>query len=158
MSPAPAVAEDLYSRFMADEISRLVSCAGCGLTLDGSDAYSVDNRTLCPACGGLTRNVSLHLFDSVTVHESVAWKVREGGVGKPVLEGRSGDDLHRDSGEWRHLERVVDRRDDWYSEVVRDSSGEIVHSTEEPLSEHRGHGADRARATAEEPGDAQKQS
>jgi hypothetical protein len=60
--------------------------------------------------------------------------------GKPYIEGKVGDDLQRDTGEWMHLQRIIDRVKDWYTEVVTDAeTGKIVHRCEEPLSQHRGH-------------------
>jgi hypothetical protein len=65
---------------------------------------------------------------------------REGG--RPYFEAVSGADLQRKSGKWMHLERVVDRENDNYREVVKDpETGAIIHECEEPLSKHQGHGA-----------------
>jgi len=45
-----------------------------------------------------------------------------------------------------HLERLIDRENDWYAETVTDpETGEIVHECKEPLSEHQGHGAAKKR-------------
>jgi hypothetical protein len=53
-----------------------------------------------------------------------------------------GYDLHKRTGEWNRLERIIDRVKDWYSEKVVDpDSGRIIHQCEEPLSEHKGHGS-----------------
>jgi hypothetical protein len=46
--------------------------------------------------------------------------------------------------------RRIDRDNDRYDEVVIDpETGEIVHESHEPLSEHWGHGS--AKATRQEP-------
>ena len=69
-------------------------------------------------------------------------KGRHGGSGKPYLKSVTGADLHRESGKWMHLERVVDRDKDEYKEVVIDpETGAVIHSCVEPLSKHQGHGA-----------------
>ncbi len=65
---------------------------------------------------------------------------------KPFIEVVSGGDLHRKSGRWMKLERVIDREKDQYKEkVTNPQTGEIVHRCEELLSEHRGHGSARKR-------------
>jgi hypothetical protein len=56
----------------------------------------------------------------------------------------SGDQLRGSKGDWVEKERVIDRNNNRYTEVVKDkATGEILHQTEEPLSEHRGHGSDK---------------
>jgi len=62
--------------------------------------------------------------------------------GKTLAEGLSGDDLHRKSGKWMKKERLIDRANDRYKEVVTDpETGSVVHQSEEPLSQHRGYGS-----------------
>lgn len=85
------------------------------------------------------------LTDTAQAHERFGIKARHGDVGevKPYREQISGDDYHRDTGEWRHLSRVIDRERDRYTERVSDAAGNVVRDVDEPLSEHRGHGAAR---------------
>jgi len=46
------------------------------------------------------------------------------------------------SEKWIHREKAENRREDRYTEVVRDpDTDEIIHEVDEPLSEHRGHGS-----------------
>jgi hypothetical protein len=41
-----------------------------------------------------------------------------------------------------HREKTENRRDDRYTEVVKDpDTGEIIHECDEPLRAHRGHGS-----------------
>jgi hypothetical protein len=43
---------------------------------------------------------------------------------------------------WMHREKSENRRDDRYTEVVKDpETGKIVHKADEPLTKHRGHGS-----------------
>lgn len=40
------------------------------------------------------------------------------------------------------LERIIDRENDWYEEVVTDpETGEVIHRCAERLSEHTGRGS-----------------
>jgi hypothetical protein len=85
----------------------------------------------------------VELTETLTFHERLGTKQRRAAGGKPPRETVTGDDLHRDSGEWRRLDRVIDRERDEYHEVIRDSSGVIIHECHEHLSQDRGHGAAR---------------
>ena len=80
------------------------------------------------------------LHDSIAAHDMIGLKVRAAEGGKPLREVKSGEELHRDSGEWRSIKRTVDRKTDRYRETVTRPDGEIVRNVDEKLSEHRGHG------------------
>ena len=69
-------------------------------------------------------------------------------AGRVFTEMKSGEDFHRDSGRWRHLWRLIDRRNDRYVERITEPDGTVVREVEVPLTEHRGHGADRSRLRA----------
>lgn len=73
--------------------------------------------------------------------EKLGMKGRHPGGGRPFIEQTSGDDLHKKSGKWMKVSRVVDREKDIYHEVVTDpATGAVVHECREPLSQHRHHG------------------
>ena len=64
-------------------------------------------------------------------------KHRDGGQ-KVVREVVEGDDYHRKTGKWNVMRRLIDRVNDWYEEIFQDrETGQIVHKTEERLTEHR---------------------
>jgi hypothetical protein len=49
-----------------------------------------------------------------------------------------------DRQKWLHREKTENRRDNRYTEVVKDpDTGEIVHEVDGPLTDHRGHGSAR---------------
>src|SRR5258706_1641632 len=58
----------------------------------------------------------IHLEDTLTLHAMLGFKARSQGKGRPYMEGKVGEDLHRNSGRWMHLERIIDRAKDWYAE------------------------------------------
>jgi hypothetical protein len=70
---------------------------------------------------------------------------------KPFREWVAGDELHRATGQRRHVERVIDREHDRYWERIRDEAGDVVREVDEPLRDHRGHGA-ATRADGPQPG------
>jgi hypothetical protein len=92
------------------------------------------------SCGHTHYDV--HVETILTFRASLGYKAKSQVKGKPYIEGKAGDDLHRKTGSWMHLQRIIDRARNWYTEVVTDSeTGEVVHRCEEPLSGHRGHGS-----------------
>jgi hypothetical protein len=132
----------------------VVSCGNCGLQLDEDSNTSPENRLPCPSCGSMSRAIHVTVHDTITIKKKLGMKGRHAGGGKPFIEQVHGDDLHRDSGVWRHLSRVIDRENDEYQEVVKDSkTGEIVHECHEPLSQHQGHGAAKRRSEGPKDGE-----
>jgi hypothetical protein len=122
-----------------------VRCSGCGRPVE--EPARVEDREPCPTCGSLARTFSLMVGDTLQAHTSISLKARHGQPGevKPYQEQTSGDDYHRDSGEWRRVHRVIDRENDRYFERITDAAGNVVREVEHPLSEHQGHGAAKRR-------------
>lgn len=118
-----------------------VNCGNCGLQLDEDTNAPTETRLPCPACDSMIRSIQVTIHETVTIKEKLGMKGRHSGGGKPYIEQVQGDDLHRDTGTWNHLSRIIDRENDMYHEVVKNSAtGEVIHECREPLSEHRGHG------------------
>jgi hypothetical protein len=120
--------------------SIVVMCGQCGLLLDEDQSIPVHCRKPCPKCGSRDRNVNLQADDAFVLREKLRMKGRDE-AGNLFIEQVHGDDLHRKSGKWMQLRRIIDRAKDWYRELVVDpETGETVHECQEPLSRHRGHG------------------
>jgi len=130
----------------------VINCGNCGLQLDEDTSAPAETRLPCPSCGSITRAIHVTIRDMVTFKEKLGLKGRHADGGKPFIEQIQGDDLHRDTGTWRRLSRVIDRENDKYHEVVKDpATCDILHECHEPLSQHRGHGA--AKRRVKEPKD-----
>ncbi len=75
---------------------------------------------------------------SVSMRDAVRIKVRSGSTGKPIREIMVGADRHRAADAWIEKERVIDRENDSYVEVVKEEgTGKIIHECRElptPLS------------------------
>ena len=70
------------------------------------------------------------------------FKAKRPGHKKPIYEGCYEPSVQRTTGIMMRLERFFDRINDWYRERVSNpKTGEVVHSCEEPLSKHQGHGS-----------------
>jgi hypothetical protein len=65
----------------------------------------------------------------------------ERGKVKPYRVTVTGDEFHRDTGERRRVERVIDREQGRYWERITDPAGKVVREVEEPLRDHRDRGA-----------------
>jgi len=122
--------------------SKRVRCGSCGAELSGPASTSTNERKDCPFCGSRSRLFSIALSGIGKARSMLRLKGRRAKGGKPFIEQKVGDDLHRKSGRWMRLERLIDRVKNWYREIVKDrETGEILDRCEEPLDQHRGHGA-----------------
>jgi hypothetical protein len=84
--------------------------------------------------------------DTAVTHSSVKLKGRHAGGGRPFVEQTHGSDLHRDSGKWVRLDRIVDREQNRYTERVMDpKTGKVLRECDHPLTDHQGHGAAKGR-------------
>lgn len=122
---------------MEREIDR---CGMCGADLPGSLDVPLADRVGCPFCGSTHRLAGITMTTHVEAHGSISFKARRQGPGRPFLEGKEGDDLHRASGVWNRLRRVIDRENDDYLEHIEAPDGEVIRHVREPLSKHRDHG------------------
>jgi hypothetical protein len=132
---------------MSDETN--VFCSACQAELAETFIEPARKDEPCPSCGSTRRLVQIISEEALDrtnrpIREMVRTKIRMRGGKKPILEEVSGDDWSRSRAKWVQLDRVLDRANDHYQERVVDlDSGEVIHECDEPLSEHRGHGAAR---------------
>lgn len=122
------------------------SCGECGAELQESPSLSTKERRPCPNCGSMTRAIQVSISENIAIREKLGVKGKHKDAKKPFIVTVSGDDLHRKTGNWMKLDRVIDRENNLYKEEVKDpETGHIVHRCEEPLTEHRGHGTEKHR-------------
>jgi hypothetical protein len=57
------------------------------------------------------------------------------------MEVMDAEEIHRDTGLWARLERVIDKFRARYTERVTLSDGRVLRDVDEPLSSHQGRGA-----------------
>jgi hypothetical protein len=114
-------------------------CKKCGAILSEPKH---EKRTPCPICGVMKRNHDKALTDGITVYDHMRMKGKHDGKGKPFFDARIGADFYFKEKQWRHLERVIDRDNKFYIEIVKDmKTGKIIKEVREPLPNHQGHGA-----------------
>ncbi len=124
------------------DVIRAVKCRDCNATLEEPFDLPSESRGPCLECGSIARRFEVTVSETATFHEQIGIKARHGTSGKPFLESKFGDSLHRKTNEWVSREMTVDRENDRYKELVtHPETGEVIHYCEEPLSDHRGHGS-----------------
>jgi hypothetical protein len=130
---------------MAEDGLNSAVCSSCGYIYPNPKllgSQSSDERTPCPVCKSKAVTFQVQLADTVTLHDTLGLKFKQPGEKKPVVEIKTGDDLHRKSGRWMKLDRRIDRKGNRYTEKVVDpKTGEVTHHCDEPLTDHRGHGS-----------------
>ena len=124
------------------------NCQACGNSYPTEIARSMRGGAQpCAACGEMSPVYHLSLTATTQARVVMQGKARDM-AGKAFSEMKSGDDFHRNSGRWRHLWRLIDRRNDRYVERITEQDGTVVRDVDSALSEHRGHGTDQPRPKA----------
>ncbi|HHS7810286.1 hypothetical protein [Pseudomonas putida] len=125
--------------------SESVSCTDCGKKLD--EKAGDRDRGACPQCGSMGRVIHLELSDNVDcpVTEWLDLKVKNENLpSKKKLRThiQTGQQLSTRLGRYVDKERVLDKDNDRYMEIVTDPlTGEVLRHCEEALSVHQGHGS-----------------
>lgn len=121
-----------------------VYCGSCLQALNEPPSLPDGKRHACPNCGSLLRHITVDIQETIRLCEQLKVQVEEEGENRPIMEQVQGDDQFRKTGEWMKKIRIIDRKNDQYKEVVTDpKSGQILHHSEEPLSQHQQHGSAR---------------
>lgn len=120
-------------------------CSTCGYEYRNPKALGSqvpESRKPCPKCGSKRITFQVKIAETITLRSMLGIKSRRKGEKKPYVEMKSGDDLHRKTGRWSKLTRHIDREKNHYHERITDAeTGDVIHETDEPLSEHTGHGS-----------------
>ena len=143
----------LFNRYvigkkMNDNIK--ITCDNC----DYSEIKTTNIDWACPNCGKKKCHVKMSLSDSIgPIHDSISGRQfnptkrkEQGKTGKsakkPIQEFFHGDDYSNELEKFVDKDRIIDRENDHYHEMVKDKeSGEVIHHKTEKLSEHFGHGS-----------------
>jgi len=128
----------------------MVKCDQCGQEIDEKDNLQASEREPCPSCGSISRALVRVINEKVPVRDRFQSKLKGALLrpGRPARELKQGHDLHRKTGIWRLLSRLIDRENDLYHEkIVNTETGEVVHELKERLSEHVGHGSAKKKKT-----------
>lgn len=117
-----------------------IICSNCNLTIDLADDF--DQQKPCTSCGSIKKTFFVSINEKVTLRDGLGLKAKRPGDKRPYVESLNIPDYSARLNKVVHKTRVIDRDNDRYSEAVIDyDSGEIIHHSDEPLSQHRNHGS-----------------
>jgi hypothetical protein len=102
------------------------------------------NELVCPKCQSTQITIYITIEDKIKVRDQVRGKAKDDKFsGKRKIRGEFivGSETRGSDGKWVHKERIIDKENNRYKEVVIDEeTGEIIHECDEPLKKHQGHG------------------
>jgi hypothetical protein len=108
-------------------------CERCGAELKESDKE-------CPKCGSTKKMFAVIVGGTLTPRGSLRVRHKVKGFGKFAKEIIQGWFPSKNSklSQGVEKERIVDKKNDKYDEIVRDArTGQIMHETHKPLSQHK---------------------
>lgn len=115
---------------------RQFSCDNCKKSFEAEDASK------CPFCGSEYLIKHIKVCERISLNESISGKVKENGIKKPRKEFFYGADYSHDRRKYVDKTRIIDRENNRYYENVEDKDlGEVIHTCDEPLTDHFGHGS-----------------
>ena len=99
-------------------------CKKCGaLLLEPKD----ERRTPSPVCGDMPRIHEVEVKDAIVLRDHMRVKGKHGGRERFFFAVRVGADFYYKEREWRHLERLIDRDNNLYIEIITDpKTGEVI--------------------------------
>jgi len=125
-------------------------CSECGAVID-TTRDTPTARAPCPTCGGLRRTICDTVAETCVARAGIGIKVKRPGERRPHIEDSAMPSHSHGRGKVVHREQIIDRDNDRYFERVTDyETGEVIHHTDEPLSQHKGHGTEKARVAPPE--------
>lgn len=116
-----------------------ITCSQCGQELP---AREVGDRSACPKCGATARTVKLELKAEAKVFaglRAIAFSRSKSKWFAKLLSEPTWQYIRK---LWAHRFKMEDKKNDRYVEhVVNSQTGEVLHSCDEKLTEHQGHGS-----------------
>lgn len=117
-----------------------------------------ESRVPCPQCGSVGRALTKVVDEAISIEDTRRGTLRgkkvwskKSGRKRPYREVDFGHENSRDGGRLIDKHREIDRSKDWYHERIIDAeTGEVQHEEKGKLSDHTGHGSDRARRSEED--------
>lgn len=122
-------------------------CADCDESM-ATEAWG------CPRCGA--PRMVVRVADGVTlaVTERCRLELKDRDGARPVHEERFGWEWLTSTGEWRHVDRVLEPRNERYREAIRREDGTVVREVEELLTALRAHGSAKRKRSPLDPASA----
>ena len=83
----------------------------------------------------------MHLEAQAKPQVSLRYKQKRPGTKRPIVEGFVGRELRVSRGDYVSKERLIDRGNDQYRELIVSDEGEVIRDIDGPLSKHQGRGS-----------------
>ncbi len=132
--------------------TRTTRCLGCRQLLE--EAVNGGDHQPCPSCGDLGREIAVVHTEGLEIHDGYSLRKEDPSRSRKKrvrMESFSKLEVFHREGRLVRKERLIDRDADRYREMVVDPvTGEVIHHTDEPLSNHRGHGSARRTSSRRE--------
>jgi predicted nucleic acid-binding Zn ribbon protein len=120
-----------------------VFCFECGFEFP-ERLHNEPMRTPCPACGATKRRIKASIHESVRAYDGFGYRIKDPkktGKSKIKSEGFTKYATSQKAPLVKHS-RDIDRETNRYSEsVINVDTGAVIHSCDEPLKKHTGHGS-----------------
>jgi hypothetical protein len=75
------------------------------------------------------------------VRDAIKYKMKGVGKKKPVVEGKAGQELYKETGTWRDRDFQTDRQNNRMKETITDHTGKVIRQYDDPLPQHTGRGS-----------------
>jgi len=130
---------------MDTKVDTIIKCSDCGTALP-DEWISSKKKNNCSQCGSSAKTINLNIVENVgiEIHDCLEGKVKNinyNSKRNPRYEFIEGDDVRKSDGKWMKKTRIIDKNNNKYLEIITDpETNEVIHSCEEPLSEHFNHG------------------
>lgn len=102
----------------------------------------------CPLCSSKKFNVSIEVSDTLSVKDLLTGEIKNL-LKKTVLKFKIGHEYFTKNNEWRFVDRLIDKRNNSYKEVITSLDGYCYKNFTEPLAKHIGHGSDKTKIVSE---------
>ena len=117
-----------------------VKCTDCQTQYDVPENIPDGSYVTCPSCG--SRLFFQTLSGTVEAKSVLSYKGKRAGKRGWFRSGKVGASWSTKFKRWMRREMDLDKENDQYKEVVIDpSTGQVIHKTNEPLTQHQGHGS-----------------
>ena len=119
-----------------------IICDNCGHEFTSKTTLGEIN---CPKCESPKLSIHIEVHDRVKVRDWLRGKGKDDSfTGKKKLRRDFivGSEQKASDGKWVYKERLIDKDNNRYKELVVDEeTGEVIHECDEPLKNHFGHGS-----------------
>jgi len=109
------------------------TCKNCNSILSSKDSF-------CPKCGDTRRMIEMHFSETVSLNDWIIGKLKDKNKKLTYLL-RIGKSFFKKTRQWHNLERIIDKKNNFYKEFITNKNGKVIRDIEELLSDHKGRGS-----------------